>query len=97
MSSRGFNIIGRRARALMLWMLELTVIMTSDVLISGGQTVPPALPAPSTAVMGLRGTIAFRDVIEAGYLLFEIFDVSFYPWSKADPFFCGELYPVERG
>jgi imidazolonepropionase-like amidohydrolase len=62
MSSLGFNIIGRRARALRHWMLGLTVVMTTGVLISSGQTVSPALRAPSAAVVESRGTIAFRDV-----------------------------------
>jgi imidazolonepropionase-like amidohydrolase len=62
MSSLGFDTIGRRARASMHWMLGLTAVMTTGVLISSGQTVSPALRAPSAAVVESRDTIAFRDV-----------------------------------
>jgi hypothetical protein len=46
----------------MHWMLGLTVVITSGVLISNCQTVSPALGPPSAAVVESRGTVAFRNV-----------------------------------
>ena len=62
MRSLRFHSFGRRARASMHWMLGLTVVITSGVLISNCQTVSPALGPPSAAVVESRGTVAFRNV-----------------------------------
>jgi imidazolonepropionase-like amidohydrolase len=62
MRSLRLDAFGRRVRASMHWMLGLTVVMTTGVLISSCQTGLPAQSLPSAAVVESRGTVAFRNV-----------------------------------